>query len=396
LIADLPESAPARQFDVLQSKFATVSEPTKAILLSTYVKFCNMFPELKPRVMPIFRHQASQIDAELQQRSIEYYNLLALNDDPLLAKVCEVMPAFADVEEDVDDYYPGIPTTATMSQVQRRASTSLRRNSSSSGSLPSSPSSSQIATAQKQTQSPPPRQPSSPHTPTQPQQPHQPAAMPHSPSQPYMQATPPRPTASGVGHDSLIDVAELSGDESTTSAPSSPVPADDVSTRANRNRGQSVFAEDVNREFSSAVEAAKQNAANGGGGAVRLAPPPDQIEGATPEERAKATFRRLLILNQGVLYEDDTIQVGFKAEYQKGMGRMMLYFGNKTQQPLTSFALVIPPVGFLAIQTPQKPSPIVDPGTQQKFLIQMACQAPFNDTFAQITMSFMYVFPTYR
>jgi AP-2 complex subunit alpha len=84
LIADMPNSAPIRQFEVLQSKYSTVTEPTKAILLSTYVKFCNMFPELKQRVMPIFKLQAQQIDPELQQRSVEYFNLLALNDDPLV------------------------------------------------------------------------------------------------------------------------------------------------------------------------------------------------------------------------------------------------------------------------------------------------------------------------
>jgi hypothetical protein len=303
------------------------------------------------------------------------------------------MPAYADIEEDVDDYT--IPTTATMNQPasNRRSSMSARRRSISSagsGSQPSSPSSSLTnihAVANSPiTQQTPPRQSSHHHV----------AQSPTSPTQHNHSHKSPSSSSSSVGHDSLIDVAELSGEDSTLS--SSPqeryqggMSPDAVSSRPNKARGQSVFADDVNKEFSSAVEAAKQHHAANSNGAIQLAPPPDQLEGATPEERAKAAFRRLLILNQGVLFEDETIQVGYKAEYQKGMGRMMLYFGNKASQPITSFSLVIPPVGFMAVQTPQKPSPIIDPGTQQKFLIQMACQTPFNDTFAQITMSFMYV-----
>ena len=50
LIAGDPRSSPSVQFMLLHSKFHLCSVPTRQLLLSTYVKFINLFPETKGQI----------------------------------------------------------------------------------------------------------------------------------------------------------------------------------------------------------------------------------------------------------------------------------------------------------------------------------------------------------
>lgn len=77
LIAGDSRSAPLVQFQLLHSKFPFCSIATRALLLSTYVKFINLYPEIKPEVQRVFEQdgQSRNSDLELQQRAIEYLKL---------------------------------------------------------------------------------------------------------------------------------------------------------------------------------------------------------------------------------------------------------------------------------------------------------------------------------
>ena len=46
---------------------------------------------------------------------------------------------------------------------------------------------------------------------------------------------------------------------------------------------------------------------------------------------------RFACKNNGVLYENDLLQIGVKSEFRQNLGRLALYFGNKT-----AFALQVP------------------------------------------------------
>lgn len=50
---------------------------TRALLLSTYVKFVNLFPEIKGMIQNVFTQDSNirSADAELQQRASEYLQL---------------------------------------------------------------------------------------------------------------------------------------------------------------------------------------------------------------------------------------------------------------------------------------------------------------------------------
>ncbi|KAK9479328.1 Clathrin/coatomer adaptor, adaptin-like protein [Lipomyces japonicus] len=94
LIADTPQCSPIEQFLVLNDKFPSCSQFTKALLLSTFIKFVNLFPEIKPQLLQLFEFHSRSLDAELQQRACEYLALATQPSDDLLRTVCDEMPPF--------------------------------------------------------------------------------------------------------------------------------------------------------------------------------------------------------------------------------------------------------------------------------------------------------------
>ncbi|KAJ7597040.1 adaptin N terminal region-domain-containing protein [Mycena floridula] len=95
LIANEPGYSPIEQFQLLHSKSQFCIAPTRSLLLSTYIKWVNVFPEIKPQLVTIFERYRHVLDAELQQRACEFYALASRPDeDDLLQNVCEEMPPF--------------------------------------------------------------------------------------------------------------------------------------------------------------------------------------------------------------------------------------------------------------------------------------------------------------
>ena len=82
------------QFMALHSKSQYCQAPTRAILLTTYVKWVNVFPEIKEHLINVLERYRYVLDAELQQRACEYYAIATMPDDDLLQKMCEEMPPF--------------------------------------------------------------------------------------------------------------------------------------------------------------------------------------------------------------------------------------------------------------------------------------------------------------
>ncbi|PBK77353.1 Adaptor protein complex AP-2 alpha subunit [Armillaria solidipes] len=95
LIANEPGYSPIEQFQVLHSKSQFCVASTRSLLLSTYIKWVNVFPEIKPQLLTIFDRYRHVLDAELQQRACEFYALASRpDDDELLQNVCEEMPPY--------------------------------------------------------------------------------------------------------------------------------------------------------------------------------------------------------------------------------------------------------------------------------------------------------------
>lgn len=96
LIAETPGSSPIEQFLALQAKMITTTDNTRAMILSSFVKFVNLFPEIKPQLLHIFRLYCHSPDSELQQRAFEYLSLATRPTDDLLRTVCDEMPPFSE------------------------------------------------------------------------------------------------------------------------------------------------------------------------------------------------------------------------------------------------------------------------------------------------------------
>lgn len=94
LIAEDKGCSPIEQFMALQGKLQGCSSSTRAIILSCFIKFVNLFPEIKPRLMYVFQAYSHTLDSELQQRACEYLALASLPTDDLLRTVCDEMPPF--------------------------------------------------------------------------------------------------------------------------------------------------------------------------------------------------------------------------------------------------------------------------------------------------------------
>jgi AP-2 complex subunit alpha len=94
LIADSPGCSPIEQFIALHTKMQSSSASTRAIILSSFVKYVNLFPEIKPQLLQVFRAYSHTLDSELQQRACEYLSLATQQTDDLLRTVCDEMPPF--------------------------------------------------------------------------------------------------------------------------------------------------------------------------------------------------------------------------------------------------------------------------------------------------------------
>ena len=87
-LCSLPLSSPLIQFNLLHSKFHLCSVPTRALLLSTYIKFVNLFPEVKATIQDVLRSdsQLKNADVELQQRAVEYLRLSTVASTDILVR----------------------------------------------------------------------------------------------------------------------------------------------------------------------------------------------------------------------------------------------------------------------------------------------------------------------
>lgn len=98
LVADQPNCSPIEQFMALQNKLAGCSPSTRAMIMSCFIKFVNLFPEIKPQLTRMFEVYSHTLDSEMQQRACEYLALASLPTDDLLRTVCDEMPPFPERE----------------------------------------------------------------------------------------------------------------------------------------------------------------------------------------------------------------------------------------------------------------------------------------------------------
>lgn len=92
------EASGRTQFELLHRRFPVVPDTIKAILLTSYMKLANTFPDIRSRVEDVFRKHQLYIDQEIQQRSLEYLAMSTSTEHELVSQVWEMMPPFTERE----------------------------------------------------------------------------------------------------------------------------------------------------------------------------------------------------------------------------------------------------------------------------------------------------------
>lgn len=101
-------------------------------------------------------------------------------------------------------------------------------------------------------------------------------------------------------------------------------------------------------------------------------------------------YERLTYANEGVLYEDDQIQIGIKAEYHASLGRIALFIGNKISAEITDvkFHLEHSDPESLHIRFHDPPVNEIQGRAQIQELVHVDCKAFFKDP-PVLRMSFL-------
>jgi len=86
------------QFLALHHHFPLASPKTQSILLTTYVKFMNLYPEPQSEILEVFEKLSTSLQLELQQRSCEYIMMPTISADTR-EQVLNVMPPFSAEKE---------------------------------------------------------------------------------------------------------------------------------------------------------------------------------------------------------------------------------------------------------------------------------------------------------
>ncbi|XP_026525402.1 AP-2 complex subunit alpha-1 [Notechis scutatus] len=295
LIAGDPRSSPLVQFNLLHSKFHLCSVSTRALLLSTYIKFINLFPETKGTIQEVLRSdsQIRNADVELQQRAVEYLKLSSIASTDVLATVLEEMPPFPERESSIlaklkKKKGPG--AGSELEDGKKDPNSEINGGMEPSASTASTPSPSADLLG--------------------------------------LRATP--ATASGVPASTGNLLVDVFSDSPSTTA------------------GLASGAED--------------------------------------------NFLRFVCKNNGVLFENQLLQIGVKSEFRQNLGRMYLFYGNKTSVQFQSFTPTVSYPGDLQnqlnIQT-KAVEPLVEGGAQVQQVLNIECLSDFTEA-PLINIKFRY------
>ncbi|KAF9285659.1 hypothetical protein BGZ68_003664 [Mortierella alpina] len=290
LIANLPGASPIEQFNTLHARFGLCSLATRALLLSTYIKFVNLFPEIKGAILAVFNQYRHVLDAELQQRACEYMAIATMPTDDLLQTVCEEMPQFPERE------------SALLSRLNEKTS----------------------QTEDKRTWN-------------------------------------------------------IGGKDSNDKTPANLLAAKE----RNENGSVDDLVAGVNNANINATGAATEDgtpAANGASAptAQPTAASTSAVKGLAWKDQLapgyEQWYNRLRDGADGVLYEDSILQIGIKSEYHGHLGRLAIYFGNKTHTQLNSFAVTVEAPDGLVVASSHTLATSIGPSTQIQQLYSLECQ----------------------
>ncbi|XP_026834574.1 AP-2 complex subunit alpha isoform X2 [Drosophila erecta] len=300
LIAGDSRSAPLVQFKLLHSKYHLCSPMTRALLLSTYIKFINLFPEIRTNIQDVFRQHSNlrSADAELQQRASEYLQLSIVASTDVLATVLEEMPSFPERESSI------------------------------------------LAVLKKK----------------------KPGRVPENE---IRESKSPAPLTSAAQNNALVN-----------------------------NSHSKLNNSNANTDLLGLSTPPSNNIGSGSNSNSTLIDVLGDMYGSNSNNNSSAVYntKKFLFKNNGVLFENEMLQIGVKSEFRQNLGRLGLFYGNKTQVPLTNFNPVLQwsAEDALKLNVQMKVvEPTLEAGAQIQQLLTAECIEDYADA-PTIEISFRY------
>ncbi|KAI8611146.1 adaptin N terminal region-domain-containing protein [Chytriomyces sp. MP71] len=328
LIANMNGCSPIDQFTALHAKFPTCSPQTRALLLTTYVKFINLFPEIKEEILAVFRLHRTVLDVELQQRASEYLALATRETDELMQTVCEEMPAYPERE------------SALLSALNKKiADTEDKRTWIIGG----KDANTEVAKAKA-----------------------------------IRDAAIAAAAASGapIGRQrQLANPSKLKTfDDRVQEAPNSEEAdiqrAIELSKQEMMNQGQQQNYQ-VNEYVNSNAQVPVHDALGADVIDYTLVKPViAPLSGGMDDS---TLYSRLVTVSNGLLHRDGNLEIGIKMEYREHLGRIAIFFGNRSSQPITSLAAEIQADPQLRLTLMQPLPSVLPPGTQLNQIYKVEC-----------------------
>lgn len=428
--------SPIEQFTLINSKVSACSSSTKALILTTYVKWLNLFPEIRQHIIVILQKFTHTLDAELQQRACEYLAIASMPDEDMLQNVMDEMPPFPESRE-----------SALLNRLLRQHSASGDKRTWVAGEREGGRNRSESdATRALQNVDKARRK-------AVPMQEDGHAGL-NNGDEALAAASAAAINVQGGGAISLGDVmdgattgsvnangtyyppddimAGLAGlDLSSNPSTAAPTPSATVSLLGPSSQSQADYmsavpnARSPSSSVSSGNVAAAALIAGSSDPAGQAIPPPSQsfsmhnqlsstsakttdtvetdetatsaasdasattpVAGMASTSAAPVQFThgtdkflpRLAYNSEGVLWEDTQLQIGVKSEYHGSQGRLALYFGNKISAPFTSFTLTVTSQepNALSVVLPKLPPSTLHAATQIQQIVQLEAKALFT------------------
>nr|XP_019935331.1 PREDICTED: AP-2 complex subunit alpha-2 [Paralichthys olivaceus] len=306
LIAGDSRSSPLIQFNLLHSKFHLCSVPTRALLLSAYIKFINLFPEIKATIQDVLRSdsQLRNADVELQQRAVEYLRLSCIASTDILATVLEEMPPFPERESSI------------LAKLKRKKGP---------GNLPD------IDDARRNVNG----------------------------NTEHSEKT------EATNKSSISLLADLLPTNRPRPASSSPV----------------ILSAGIMDSTHSFTDLLNLNSTPSAGANLLI----DVFSDSSTLESTDAceeNFTRFVCKNNGVIYENQLLQIGLKSEYRQNLGRLHMFYGNKTSTQFLSFSSSVSSPDTLMTQLnvqAKTVDPVVEGGAQVQQILNIECVSDFTD-----------------
>uniref|UniRef100_A0A8C5MS13 AP-2 complex subunit alpha n=1 Tax=Leptobrachium leishanense TaxID=445787 RepID=A0A8C5MS13_9ANUR len=336
LIAGDPRSSPLIQFNLLHSKFHLCSVPTRALLLSAYIKFINLFPEIKITIQDVLRSdsQLRNADVELQQRAVEYLRLSSIASNDILATVLEEMPPFPERESSIlaklkKKKGPG--TVTDLEEIKKEKS-----SSDVNGGTEPAP----VSTAQHQ------------------------LSIPTRTLEDKLQcAARPRPLSllaskAPRAHSCVFGIGQQLAAPSIFQ--STPSPSADLLGLGGPSAASPVASSTAGLLVDVFADASLPVAAVASG--------------------AEDNFSRFICKNNGVLFENQLLQIGLKCEFRQNLGRVFIFYGNKVSNQFQNFTptLICSDGLSASLNLQSKPvEPTVDGGAQVQQVVNIECVQEF-------------------